>query len=157
MHSYKHKHMLHIWQRIMSAHERKAALNIGVCSKPLNRFQWWRGSVMHVLTTDIGMVGRVGNRYGRVGKRILSNRCLPTLAWNPAVVPGINKLWVKTIAWQLVTKTRMLCYRKDVRAMHNPTIRTWFAARKSICTIYYRSLGCTGKNKAKRHFFPPHL
>jgi len=33
--------------------------------------------------------------------------------------------------------------------MHNPTIRTWFEARKSICTIYYRLLGCTGKNKAK--------
>ena len=32
-------------------------------------------------------------------------------------------------------KTRKLCYRKDVRAMHNPTIRTWFAARKSICRL----------------------
>jgi len=42
--------------------------------------------------------------------------------------------------------TRKLCYRKDVRAMHNPTIRTWVAARKSICTILYRSLGYTGKN-----------
>jgi len=31
--------------------------------------------------------------------------------------------------------TRKLCYRKDVRVMHNPTIRTWFEARKSICTI----------------------
>jgi len=28
--------------------------------------------------------------------------------------------------------TRMLYYRKDVRAMHNPTIRSWFEARKSI-------------------------
>jgi len=33
--------------------------------------------------------------------------------------------------------------------MHNPTMCTWFEARKSICTIYYRLLGCTGKNKAK--------
>jgi len=32
---------------------------------------------------------------------------------------------------------------------HTPTIRTRFAARKSICTIYYRLLGCMGKNKAK--------
>jgi len=32
-------------------------------------------------------------------------------------------------------KTRKLCYRKDVRAMHNPTICTWFAARKFISTI----------------------
>jgi len=32
-------------------------------------------------------------------------------------------------------KTRKLCYRKDIRAMHNPTIRTWFEARKCICTI----------------------
>jgi len=32
-------------------------------------------------------------------------------------------------------KTRKLCYRKDVRAMHSPTIRTWFEARKSISTI----------------------
>jgi len=32
---------------------------------------------------------------------------------------------------------------------HNPTIHTWFAARKSICTIYYRLLGYMGKNKAK--------
>jgi len=31
--------------------------------------------------------------------------------------------------------TRKLCYRKDVRAMHNPTICSWFEARKSICTI----------------------
>jgi len=44
--------------------------------------------------------------------------------------------------------TRKLCYRKDVRAMHNPTMHTWFAARKSICTIQYRLLGCTGKIKA---------
>jgi len=35
----------------------------------------------------------------------------------------------------LPAKTRKLCYRNDVRAMHNPTIRTWFEARKSICTI----------------------
>ena len=35
--------------------------------------------------------------------------------------------------------------------MHNPTICKWFEARKSICTIYiyYRLLGCTGKNNAK--------
>jgi len=47
-------------------------------------------------------------------------------------------------------KTRKLCYRKDVRAMHNPTICTWFEARKSICTNqYYRLLGCAGKKKAK--------
>jgi len=47
-------------------------------------------------------------------------------------------------------KTSQLCYRKDVRTMHNPTIRTWFEARKSICTNqYYQLLGCTGKNKAK--------
>jgi len=31
--------------------------------------------------------------------------------------------------------TRKLCYRKDVRAMHNPTIRTWFEARKSTSII----------------------
>ena len=29
-------------------------------------------------------------------------------------------------------KTRKLRYRKDVLAMHNPTIHTWFEARKSI-------------------------
>jgi len=31
--------------------------------------------------------------------------------------------------------TRKLCYCKHVRGMHNPTIRTWFEATKSICTI----------------------
>jgi len=45
--------------------------------------------------------------------------------------------------------TRKLCYHKDYHTIHNPTIRTWFAARKSISTTKYRSLGCTGKNKAK--------
>ena len=34
MHSYKQKHMLHLWQRTKSAHERITALNIGVCSIP---------------------------------------------------------------------------------------------------------------------------
>ena len=45
-------------------------------------------------------------------------------------------------------KTRKLCCRKNVREMHNPTIRTWFEARKSIYSKY-RLLGCTGNNKAK--------
>jgi len=64
-----------------------------------------------------------------------------------------NKYCSQHVLWQYVClfahlektlKTRKLCYRKDVRMMHNTTIRTWFAARKSI-----RSLSCTGKNKAK--------
>jgi len=53
------------------------------------------------------------------------------------------------IVFDLIIKTRKLCYRKDVRAMHNLTIRTWFEARKSNCTILYRLLGCTGTTKAK--------
>ena len=48
-----------------------------------------------------------------------------------------NSFFCCRIQWLIFNEsefyTRKLCYRKDVRAMHNPTIRTWFEARKSIC------------------------
>jgi len=42
--------------------------------------------------------------------------------------------WSSNLEDSVAKETRKLCYRKDVRAMHNPTIRKWFEARKSICT-----------------------
>ena len=63
---------------------------------------------------------------------------------NPSSFIGILRLF--TPLW--VNNCGYNCFRFQLWP-RNPTILTWFAARKSICATQYRSLGCTGKNKAK--------
>ena len=44
-----------------------------------------------------------------------------------------------------IAKRSTRCALAFLTDLYNPTIRTWFVARKSTCTIQYRLLGSTGK------------
>jgi len=81
----KYKHMLHIRQRTKYSGEQLNSLSTLYVGTSVLRWAGWA-------TVKYGRVQ--GKLKTRVRKRIWSNKCFPTLAWNPTGVPDINKLWV---------------------------------------------------------------